>query len=154
MVSNIKSVKKIYRPSIKIDSLGPKRIFENIFKKNHIKANLTRKKLTFSNRKFIKINELSINKYLEARNLLVNRSNSMNLKKIDKLDHYIWWMTSRKFINALIKNGANEVYVFISHGVLSGDAAKKIKNSKIKKLIITDSIDNSNKIKNNNKIEV
>ena len=30
----------------------------------------------------------------------------------------------------------------------------KIKNSKIKKLIITDSIDNSNKIKNNNKIEV
>ena len=31
---------------------------------------------------------------------------------------------------------------------------KGIKNSKIKKLIITDSIDNSNKIKNNNKIEV
>jgi ribose-phosphate pyrophosphokinase len=31
---------------------------------------------------------------------------------------------------------------------------KKIKNSKVKKLIITDSIDNSNKIKNNNKIEV
>ena len=31
---------------------------------------------------------------------------------------------------------------------------KKIKSSKIKKLIITDSIDNSNKIKNNSKIEV
>ena len=31
---------------------------------------------------------------------------------------------------------------------------KKIKNSKIKKLIITDSIDNSDKLKNNNKIEV
>ena len=29
-----------------------------------------------------------------------------------------------------------------------------IKNSKIKKLIITDTIDNSKKIKNNNKIEV
>ena len=41
-------------------------------------------------------------------------------------------------VNALIKSGANEVYVFISHGVLSGDAAKKIKNSKIKKLIVTD----------------
>ena len=38
--------------------------------------------------------------------------------------------------------------------ILSGEAAKKIKNSKIKKLIITDTIDNSNKIKNNNKIEV
>ena len=31
---------------------------------------------------------------------------------------------------------------------------KKIKNSKIKKLVITDTIDNTQKIKNNNKIEV
>ena len=57
-------------------------------------------------------------------------------------------------VNALIKSGANEVYVFISHGVLSGDAAKKIKNSKIKKLVVTDTIDNSKKINNNSKIEV
>ena len=57
-------------------------------------------------------------------------------------------------VEALKKNGADEVYVFITHAVLSGDAIKKIKNSKIKKLIITDTIDNSTKIKNNNKIEV
>jgi len=57
-------------------------------------------------------------------------------------------------VNALKKSGANEVYVFITHAVLSGDAVKKIKNSKIKKLIITDTIDNVQKIKNNNKIEV
>ncbi len=57
-------------------------------------------------------------------------------------------------VDALKKNGANEVYVFITHAVLSGDAVKKIKNSKIKKLIITDTIDNAQKIKNNNKIEV
>ena len=57
-------------------------------------------------------------------------------------------------VDALKKKGAKEVYVFITHAVLSGDAAKKIKSSKIKKLIITDSIDNSNKIKNNSKIEV
>tara|TARA_A100001011_G_scaffold46660_1_gene44082 strand:- start:3718 stop:4650 length:933 start_codon:yes stop_codon:yes gene_type:complete len=57
-------------------------------------------------------------------------------------------------VDALKKNGANEVYVFITHAVLSGDASKKVKNSKIKKLIITDTIDNSHKIKNNNKIEV
>ena len=57
-------------------------------------------------------------------------------------------------VDALKKKGAKEVYVFITHAVLSGEAAKKIKNSKIKKLIITDSIDNSNKIRNNNKIEV
>ncbi len=57
-------------------------------------------------------------------------------------------------VDALKKSGADEVYVFITHAVLSGDAVKKIKNSKIKKLIITDTIDNYQKIKNNNKIEV
>ena len=57
-------------------------------------------------------------------------------------------------VDALKKNGAVDVYVFITHGVLSGDAAKKIQKSKIKKLIITDSIDNSKKTKNNSKIEV
>ena len=57
-------------------------------------------------------------------------------------------------VNALKKAGAVDVYVFITHAVLSGDAVSKIKKSKIKKLIITDSIDNSQKIKNNNKIEV
>ena len=57
-------------------------------------------------------------------------------------------------VEALKKAGAIDVYVFITHAVLSGEAIAKIKKSKIKKLIITDTIDNSNKIKNNNKIEV
>ncbi len=57
-------------------------------------------------------------------------------------------------VDALKKSGATEVFVFITHAVLSGDAVNKIKKSKIKKLIITDTIDNSKKIKNNNKIEV
>ena len=37
---------------------------------------------------------------------------------------------------------------------MSGEAAEKIKRSKIKKLIITDTIDNTAKIKNNSKFEV
>ena len=57
-------------------------------------------------------------------------------------------------VEALKKAGAIDVYVFITHAVLSGEAAEKIKKSKIKKLIITDTIDNSSKIKNNSKIEV
>jgi len=57
-------------------------------------------------------------------------------------------------VEALKKAGAIDVYVFITHAVLSGDAAERIKKSKIKKLIITDTIDNSLKIKNNSKIEV
>ncbi len=54
----------------------------------------------------------------------------------------------------LIKKGAKSVNVFVTHAVLSGDAINKIKKSKIKKLIITDSIDNSRRIKNINKIQV
>jgi len=57
-------------------------------------------------------------------------------------------------VEALKKAGATDVYVFVTHAVLSGEAADKIKKSKIKKLIITDTIDNSLKIKNNSKIEV
>ena len=55
---------------------------------------------------------------------------------------------------ALKKSGANEVYVFITHAVLSKDASDKIRKSKIKKLIITDTINNLQKTKNNSKIEV
>jgi len=57
-------------------------------------------------------------------------------------------------VQELKKNGALDVYVFITHGVLRGNAIEKIKKSKIKKLIITDTIDNSKRIKNNSKIEV
>ena len=55
---------------------------------------------------------------------------------------------------ALIKKGAKDVHVFVTHAVLSGDAVNKIKKSKIKKLIITDTIDNSRRIKNVAKIQV
>jgi len=55
---------------------------------------------------------------------------------------------------ALKKRGARDVYVYITHGVLSGDAIKKIKNSVIKNLVITDTIDNVHKTKNVKNIEV
>ena len=57
-------------------------------------------------------------------------------------------------VEALKKAGATDVYVFVTHAVLSGEAADKITKSKIKKLIITDTIDNSLRIKNNSKIEI
>ena len=57
-------------------------------------------------------------------------------------------------VEALKKKGALDVYVFITHAVLSGSAINNIKKSKIKKLIITDSIDNSKRIKNISKIQV
>ena len=55
---------------------------------------------------------------------------------------------------ALKARGAKDVYVYITHGVLSGDAIKKIKSSVIKNLVITDTIDNIQKTKNVKNIEV
>jgi ribose-phosphate pyrophosphokinase len=55
---------------------------------------------------------------------------------------------------ALKNRGAKEVYAYITHGVLSGDAVKKIQKSIIKKLIITDSIDNQIKVNKAKNIEV
>ena len=56
--------------------------------------------------------------------------------------------------NALIDRGAKEVHVYVTHGVLSGKAVQKIQNSKIKRLVITDTIDNSDKIKSAKNIEI
>jgi len=41
---------------------------------------------------------------------------------------------------ALIAHGAKEVYAYITHGVLSGGAAARIASSKMKELVVTDSI--------------
>jgi len=55
---------------------------------------------------------------------------------------------------ALKNNGAKDVHVYCSHGVLSGNAVEKIKNSKVKNLVITDTIDNINKVKKAKNIEI
>lgn len=43
-------------------------------------------------------------------------------------------------IEALKKNGAKDIYAAITHPVLSGPAIERIKNSKIKKLMVTNTI--------------
>jgi ribose-phosphate pyrophosphokinase len=42
--------------------------------------------------------------------------------------------------DALLANGAKEVYAYITHGVLSGGATARIASSRLKELVITDSI--------------
>ena len=56
--------------------------------------------------------------------------------------------------NALSVRGAKEVHVYVTHGVCSGKAVKKIKSSKIKRLVITDTIDNSDRVKSTKNIEI
>ena len=53
---------------------------------------------------------------------------------------------------ALKEKGAKEIYSYIVHGVLSGQAAERIKASEIKELVITDSIFASKEVKNSKNI--
>lgn len=45
-----------------------------------------------------------------------------------------------KAADALIENGAADVYAYCSHGVFSGNATERIQQSKIKELVVTNSI--------------
>ena len=87
----------------------------------------------------------------EVMNLVGNVKNKNCIIVDDIID------TGGTIVNAaraLKEKGAKDVYVYITHAVLSGHAVDKIEASKIKKLITTDTIDNSKKIAKSNKIEI
>ncbi|MGB0659967.1 MAG: ribose-phosphate pyrophosphokinase [Mangrovicoccus sp.] len=53
-----------------------------------------------------------------------------------------------KAAEVLLENGASEVHAYTSHGVMSGPAVERITNSKLKSVVITDSILPTQAIKN------
>ena len=54
---------------------------------------------------------------------------------------------------ALIDNKAKEAHAYVVHGVLSGSAVEKVKNSPLKTLVITDSIEATDAVQNASNIE-
>ena len=55
---------------------------------------------------------------------------------------------------ALVKNGAKEVYACCTHGVLSGPAMERLTKSPIKEIAVLDTINMPDNVKNNPKIKV
>ena len=55
---------------------------------------------------------------------------------------------------ALVKNGAKEVYACCTHGVLSGPAMERLIASPIKEIVVLDTINLPDNVKNNPKIKV
>ena len=53
-----------------------------------------------------------------------------------------------KAAQLLVDHGATEVHAYITHGVLSGPAVERVSNSVMKSLVITDSIDQPDPVKN------
>jgi ribose-phosphate pyrophosphokinase len=57
-----------------------------------------------------------------------------------------------KAVDLLLGEGAVEVHAYVTHGVLSGKAVERINNSKIKSLVVTDSIEATENVKKSSKI--
>ena len=60
---------------------------------------------------FKKVNDLDINKYLEYRNLKVNLENSISKRKINKIDHYIWWLNNVDRKSYIVKRGNTDLII-------------------------------------------
>jgi len=87
----------------------------------------------------------------EVMNIIGNVKNKTCILVDDIID------SGGTIVNAaseLKKRGAKDVHVYVTHGVLSGNAVEKIKKSSIKNLVVTDTIDNSTKVKKAKNIEV
>jgi ribose-phosphate pyrophosphokinase len=59
-----------------------------------------------------------------------------------------------KAAKSLIDNGANSVSAYITHGVFSSNAVEKIENSVLQKLVITDSISQTQDVFDSKKIKI
>ena len=87
----------------------------------------------------------------EVMNVIGNVSNKTCVIVDDIIDSGGTIVSAAKILK---EKGAKDVHVYVSHGVLSGNAVEKMKKSKIKNLVITDTIDNSQKLKKANNIEI
>lgn len=59
-----------------------------------------------------------------------------------------------KAADHLLANGAREVHAFVTHGVMSNDAIKGVSASRLKSVVITDSIEPTKEILNSEKIRI
>lgn len=50
-----------------------------------------------------------------------------------------------KAADVILENGAKEAIAIVTHGILSGDAIEKLNNSKLKKLVVTNTVPHEEK---------
>lgn len=101
-----------------IDINGTERIIKALNNKKYLKNKI--KKNIFSkikNKKIGKVEDTFINKYLDSRNLEQNRKNSLNTNLINKIDHYIWWFSTRRQSYYLQRNG--KIRIFFSQELVN-----------------------------------
>lgn len=110
---NYKKIKsEVQKSDLNIDDKGVKRIFKTIIRKIKSKddINLISKKIKFY---YSKTQLKDINLYVNTRNKTHNFSISNYQKKIDILDHYIWWFSNNRESYTVYKKG--EPFLFFYH---------------------------------------
>ena len=122
MVNNINRINDLYcQPSmIEIDGKGVNRItkyIDKIIKKepiSKIRNYQNNKKYLNPERELKKIDDRSINRYLEAHNLDDNLKQMTNQNAISHISHYIWWLRDCKRESYELKRDGRSM-LFIWH---------------------------------------
>ena len=112
----LKNLDKIYKLSkkkkIAIDDNGTKRIVNFLnYKNEKINNKITKIKIT-PKKRFSKIDDTFINKYLKYRNMFINRRRSVNQSLIQPHDHYIWWFNKSNVIEKYLYFKKKNVSIF------------------------------------------
>ncbi len=106
----------IKKKEIEIDGHGIDRIINHINTKNdNYKINNLNPKTNNKDMKKYHIKKVylsDINKYLYFRNKKANLIHNANPKKINILDHYIWWFSNKRNSFKLIKNDKTLLYFY------------------------------------------
>ena len=121
--SNVKKI--LNSPEFKIDDKGADRIISEILldTKTMYKPDKERKNKLMNKKQVYNISGVNgkyINKYLLSRNLKINRINSLDKRKIDNLNHYLWWFNNKRK-SFIFKKNQDEI-IFFYHEII------KIKN--------------------------
>ena len=115
MINHYSRIIKFFtKPEIKIDNKGLDRLVNSIKngKQDNKKFYYNKNKFNSKNYKIEKVKDKNINDYLKARNLLQNVKSSTKKKKISPLDHYIWWLNSKRRTYVLKRNGKKLLYFY------------------------------------------
>ena len=114
LINNFVRIKNLCNEkTFQVDKYGAKRIINEISgSKSVLKKNIGKFQKDKKKNGIFPVSDNLINEYLYSRNLIKNRKNSVNTNLINKIEHYIWWFTTKKKSFYLLRDG--KIRLFLS----------------------------------------
>ena len=131
LIININRIQKLYDTSkkVKIDGLGAQRVARSIssllqncegYRSSPSFFPRHDKDTKDSSYDFERLDDQHINRYFDARNYSANLGNMIDTKKIDRLDHYLWWLKTDRISFLLKKKGKPLLYIWHQPKTIEG----------------------------------